>query len=585
MFSLSNLTKYIWGNSEGSELAVIPSGQFYVLRKASKRAPRQCIYNEAQLAIRRTDVKYQYQLEVARVYYDEAQRPDDSKLTDDDELDDEQMFLIDKTLQFRESEYDDKPSFVWCDPANKSEGIDEEYEFVIDSELRSAKLSPGQFLVVFGQCVWERTHRKSNKLATNEEIEGIINEMAADASRSHGGDRDNSGVDTLAKQVGGLTVAEDTSTPTLEAPDPPATLANGTEIAKSSGMFFIYDPELQGFVLYDDEVEVSVVATGRFQYHLNVVGYHGNKTEDARAYNVLSQLIEPNMNATFNHEYLSLIWNYFEPEGRKRAFSLSVKYEDGDMFSQMHLALTKAAFETVNCEKWEEVNEAERIYMLRASDDKMDIVEPGEEILERFKGASSDEEDEPEMGDDDLYYEKHPEREYVRQEWPEADEGSEKSGEDDDEDEEDEGDDGDAPDGKGREWKSNYKNSQLAVGYQHDRSFVLRGNQIGVFKHTDDDRLEFDTTINRIDDTNGNEFLPNHMMLHEQDRTMVLMNPDEPNNLYKMDLEYGKVVEEWKVHDIIPTRAIAADTKYAPTTATKTLTGISDQAIYRIDPR
>jgi hypothetical protein len=33
------------------------------------------------------------------------------------------------------------------------------------------------------------------------------------------------------------------------------------------------------------------------------------------------------------------------------------------------------------------------------------------------------------------------------------------------------------------------KNSALAVGYKSDRSFVVRGDKIGVFKHTEDDNL------------------------------------------------------------------------------------------------
>ena len=33
------------------------------------------------------------------------------------------------------------------------------------------------------------------------------------------------------------------------------------------------------------------------------------------------------------------------------------------------------------------------------------------------------------------------------------------------------------------------KNSALAVGYKSDRSFVVRGDKIGVFKHTADDSL------------------------------------------------------------------------------------------------
>lgn len=37
--------------------------------------------------------------------------------------------------------------------------------------------------------------------------------------------------------------------------------------------------------------------------------------------------------------------------------------------------------------------------------------------------------------------------------------------------------------------RSDSKNSALAVGYKSDRSFVVRGDKIGVFKHTPDNGL------------------------------------------------------------------------------------------------
>ncbi|KAH6592618.1 hypothetical protein BASA61_004501 [Batrachochytrium salamandrivorans] len=52
------------------------------------------------------------------------------------------------------------------------------------------------------------------------------------------------------------------------------------------------------------------------------------------------------------------------------------------------------------------------------------------------------------------------------------------------------------------------KNSLLTVGYKHDRSFVVRGNRIGVFKHTNDNGLEFSTTINNVGTMNGIPFSP-----------------------------------------------------------------------------
>ena len=74
-------------------------------------------------------------------------------------------------------------------------------------------------------------------------------------------------------------------------------------------------------------------------------------------------------------------------------------------------------------------------------------------------------------------------------------------------------------------------------------------------------------------------------MLHDQDTKMILQHPTDPSSLYSMDIERGKVVEEWKVHDDISVDHIAPDNKFAPTTREQTLVGISNNALFRIDPR
>ena len=55
-------------------------------------------------------------------------------------------------------------------------------------------------------------------------------------------------------------------------------------------------------------------------------------------------------------------------------------------------------------------------------------------------------------------------------------------------------------------------NSQLAVGYK-DRSFVVRGNKIGVFKHNDHDGLDFSTTIKNVSNSKGREINPSRVSL------------------------------------------------------------------------
>jgi hypothetical protein len=129
------------------------------------------------------------------------------------------------------------------------------------------------------------------------------------------------------------------------------------------------------------------------------------------------------------------------------------------------------------------------------------------------------------------------------------------------------------------------RNSQLTVGYKGDRSYVVRGNNIGVFNHSSDNQVKYYATISKITTPKGKEFKPKEVMLHDQDSKMVLMNPTDPNSLYSMDIERGKVVEEWKVHDDITVDHIAPDNKFAQTTREQTLVGASHNALFRIDPR
>ena len=74
-------------------------------------------------------------------------------------------------------------------------------------------------------------------------------------------------------------------------------------------------------------------------------------------------------------------------------------------------------------------------------------------------------------------------------------------------------------------------------------------------------------------------------MLHNQDQKMILMNPNEQHSLFAMDIEYGKIVEEWKVDDNITVDNIAPKSKFAQTTGEQTLVGTSHNALFRIDPR
>ena len=52
------------------------------------------------------------------------------------------------------------------------------------------------------------------------------------------------------------------------------------------------------------------------------------------------------------------------------------------------------------------------------------------------------------------------------------------------------------------------RNEQLTVGYKGDRSFVVRGNNIGVFSHSGDSEVKFVGTIKQVATPKGKTFKP-----------------------------------------------------------------------------
>jgi hypothetical protein len=89
-------------------------------------------------------------------------------------------------------------------------------------------------------------------------------------------------------------------------------------------------------------------------------------------------------------------------------------------------------------------------------------------------------------------------------------------------------------------------NSNLAVSYRHQRAFVSKGNRVQVQK------IDFDTTSKVADiiiktpyKNNSATFTPSKMILHQDEHSLLLLDPSKQSSVFKMDLERGEVVEEW----------------------------------------
>ncbi len=129
------------------------------------------------------------------------------------------------------------------------------------------------------------------------------------------------------------------------------------------------------------------------------------------------------------------------------------------------------------------------------------------------------------------------------------------------------------------------RNQLLSVGYRTDRSFVARGSSIGVFKPSDDDNLLSFLSSSQMTAPDGKEFEASKMMLHREDRNLLLMSQDKPQSVFCMDLERGKVVEEWQIHDSAPITSMIPDSKYAQMTDQSTFIGLNANSLFRVDPR
>ena len=287
----------------------------------------------------------------------------------------------------------------------------------------------------------------------------------------------------------------------------------------------------------------------------------------------LSQGVDSRMNMNFSLENLSAVWNYYDEQ--RQVFSWLLRFYDTSSYHHFQESFSHLLWETLHEERWGKGSNVDKQYVEQAYEQDVAMTdEEGEPhhstlLSPRHTSALSDDED----GDADA----------VEAQLDPMDEDDDEYNDATDEDDVEaatQADDAPVMPDMGGE-----RNSALAVGYKSDRAFVVRGDKIGVFKHTDDDTLEFSTAINRISTPQGRSFAPKRVMLHDQDTDMVLMDPKNQHALYRMDLEYGKVVEEWHVHDDVPVNNILPSSKYAQMTSEKTFIGTSRNGVFRIDPR
>lgn len=334
----------------------------------------------------------------------------------------------------------------------------------------------------------------------------------------------------------------------LTKPPPPTEndlLVSKGELLRVVVEFFVFDPDSESFVpkLQDAVVTISsaTVKDDNSRMYLLIL-YHPQTGERIMEYEISNA-----MNAQFFATKRSLVW-FIRPDEDDEAgredpnalLTLSIVMKDAEDFVNFRNQFTVCLYE---------ITHKASIDDLKLKDDDVTYIHNSmRDDVEPMDLDESDAEREEDMADSRQVVDDLPHATI---------------------DDEDDG----------------VKNSALAIASNNDRTFVVRGNRMGVFQ-TGDDGARFKTTIG-FKDQAGGAFTPSKVLLHQMDRSMLLLDPNDDTKIMRMDLERGEVVDTWKgnLTGQTPVKAVHQAAKYSNRTDTQEFVGLNKNQLLHMDPR
>lgn len=583
-----NILKKFMDSGNKQELSVIASGEFDLLRsKQSPKSSLECIYNDSSLSIR-SNGQYTYNIVVKKVIDitedDEGDEDGDGYYSDDarsvlsvqskigGKKEEEWSFTLGPHLNFKKtwSNIGDAV-FVW----NNSLGDenDERVQYVISSDVSTTDVD--QFLQILYRCYFTVINKKPISSATANDIKDIellFNTVLPEEENEetipdscdlldtlHNLNANNAAKDSDDDEGDTSELfqdANDTFTNrTISAPLSTATEIEGKEISSYVGGLYLFDPIKEDFLLQEHAMEISLIEIGKFKYWLSV---NGKETK-------LGKPVTQQLNPTFDDAKTVFIFNYTIEQ---ITLSFMIKFDSINDYKSFKLQWSACLWMATNKVSWDKVSDKEKQYIINPTlalvkdldhilgfgDDSDDKREEELRSLEQTRAEAELEEDED---DEDI-----PSSVLVSSEQFDESSSASSSG-----------------------------NRSLTVSARNDRSYVVRGNKIGVFKtgagnveDDDEDGLEFVSVIKSVKGKDGKGFNPENPMMYMEDRSLILGDNNNLNKLYKMDIETGKIVEEWGSGDknIVqygPTK------KYDQLTSEPTVVGVSNNTLFKMDPR
>lgn len=569
-----NIIKKFMQLGEKQEISMIPSGEFNLLRsRKSPKSSLECIYNDAMLRIRKNG-DWNFELVVNKIVEvgDNNNGDDSSDYTDDSvsvlsvaskRREEEWNFELKKDLNFsKEWNKNGDAAFVWGNTLGDEEV--EKVQFVITPQLSLTEIE--NFLLTVYRCMYEAEHKKSASHVSREQLYKYRPEPPKElfVTESDSYDEENLGV-SFSEVNPSQDNTSDNDDLFVDAPDNLDSKAKGKKIktpkkdktkASSSSSeehkenskgvegeklcllnakVFVYDPFEEKFMIQEENVPIALVQSGKYEFWLSM---EGKDVEFGLA-------VSPQANPSFTLSNNSFTFNYTVS---RITLSYKIEFNDFKDFTIFENCWSKCIWMALNKKDWEELPKNEQKYI------EDSIIADLERDLDTILKLD-DEEEESEDEEDNEYS-----KSVVSSEaFEDPNSGSNKS-------------------------NSSKGNSSLTVAFRGNRSYVVRDDKIGVFKVDDDDDLEFVSAIKNISDKNKKILDPKDPMMYMEDRFMVLSDSKNGDKLYKMDIERGKIVDEWEFKDKTVVQ-YAPTKKFDQLVAEQTLLGISDKSVFKIDPR
>lgn len=462
------------------ELAVLPSGVFNLLRSNnSPKSSLECIYNASALTIREIG-QFNYEL-LIRKLVDAAEEDNDdgnegyysddalSVLSTQSKKDENWSFTLGENLKFHKLWSDNGDIvFVWNNVLGDE--TDEKVQFVIDND--SVPMNDiDNFLQILYRCYYQTINQKSIVKATDEDIRDIEllinnanaceidNELSknlevctvnsnseSDSELDDDNETYEDANDTIAIKKEIMEAKKEVSTAHIRKNKTEQDAIKGTNLGSFETNLYLFDPIKEQFILQESSIFTNLIEIGKYKYWFAI-------GDDSSA-NQLGTIINNGVFPTFDDLNLSLVFNY----GFKNiTLSYMIKFFNIQDFKEFKITWSSLFWMSSNRLPWSKLSDQDKQYIINK---KQNIVKDLDNIL----GF---------VNEDDLLERRRMEKENSK---------DDENDEDDDEyDEDDENDFGSKK--KNVLVQGEFRgNKPLKVPYRNNSSYIVRDDNIGIFK-------------------------------------------------------------------------------------------------------